>query len=544
MALASTLAAQTYADLILTNGKIWTGNTAQPQAEAVACAGGRIVAVGAAAEVAHWAGPRTRTIDLAGRRVVPGFNDAHVHFFDGGSALSGVQLRDASSQAEFRERIRAFAATLPPGRWILDGDWDHERWTPAQLPTRQLIDESAGDHPVFVNRLDGHMSLANSLALKLAGITRNMPDPPGGTIVRDAAGEPTGVLKDAAMAAVNRVIPAPSQDQILDALRAAMRYAAENGVTSVQDMSAAPAILRAYQRLLAAGELNVRVSGHQPLADWQRLANVGVLAGFGGPMLHIGGLKGFADGSLGSTTALLFEPYLDAPNTSGLANEEMIPETKMRAPHPGRGPRRPADLRPRHRRQSQSPDPQYVRGRRSGQRPARPALPHRARAAPAGRPTSRASPRSTSSPPCSRIICIDDGRWAEKRIGPERAKTTYAFRSLLDSGAVLAFGSDWDVAPMDALMGIYAAATRRTLDGKRPGGWVPEQKITVAEAVRAYTLGSAYASFEERIKGTIEPGKLADMAVLSADIFAIDPVEIQNAKVTLTVFDGRIVYQR
>ncbi len=329
MALASTLAAQTYADLILTHGKIWTGNAAQPEAEAVACAGGRIVAVGAAAEVAKWAGPRTRTIDLAGRRVVPGFNDAHVHFFDGGSALSGVQLRDAASEAEFRDRIRAFAATLPAGRWILGGDWDHERWTPARLPTRQLIDQAAGDHPVFVNRLDGHMSLANSVALKLAGVTRNTPDPPGGTIVRDAAGEPTGVLKDAAMAAVNRVIPAPSQEQILDALRAAMRYAAQNGVTSVQDMSAAPAILRAYQHLLAAGELTVRVSGHQPLADWQRLANVGLLAGFGGPMLHIGGLKGFADGSLGSTTALFFDPYLDAPSTSGLANEEMIPESKM-----------------------------------------------------------------------------------------------------------------------------------------------------------------------------------------------------------------------
>lgn len=543
MALASTLAAQTYADLILTNGKIWTGNTAQPQAEAVACAGGRIVAVGAAAEVAHWAGPRTRTIDLAGRRVVPGFNDAHVHFFDGGSALSGVQLRDASSQAEFRERIRAFAATLPPGRWILDGDWDHERWTPAQLPTRQLIDESAGDHPVFVNRLDGHMSLANSLALKLAGITRNMPDPPGGTIVRDAAGEPTGVLKDAAMAAVNRVIPAPSQDQILDALRAAMRYAAENGVTSVQDMSAAPAILRAYQRLLAAGELNVRVSGHQPLADWQRLANVGVLAGFGGPMLHIGGLKGFADGSLGSTTALLFEPYLDAPNTSGLANEEMIPESKM-ARHILDADRAGLQIsvhaigdKANHLILNMYEAAEAA----NGPRDRRFRIEHAQHLLAADIPRFAALHVIASMQP---YHLIDDGRWAEKRIGPERAKTTYAFRSLLDSGAVLAFGSDWDVAPMDALMGIYAAATRRTLDGKRPGGWVPEQKITVAEAVRAYTWGSAYASFEERIKGTIEPGKLADMAVLSADIFAIDPVEIQNAKVTLTVFDGRIVYQR
>jgi predicted amidohydrolase YtcJ len=543
MAMASTLAAQTYADLILTNGKIWTGNAAQPQAEAVACAGGRVAAVGAAADVAQWAGPRTRTVDLAGRRVVPGFNDAHVHFFDGGSALSSVQLRDASSEAEFRERIRAFASKSPAGRWILDGNWDHERWTPARLPTRQLIDEAAGDHPVFVNRLDGHMSLANSLALKIAGITRNTPDPPGGTIVRDAAGEPTGVLKDAAQAAVERVIPAPSQAQILDALRAAMRYAAENGVTSVQDMSAEPAILRAYQRLLAAGELTVRVSGHQPLAGWQRLANVGVLAGFGGPMLHIGGLKGFADGSLGSTTALFFDPYLDAPSTSGLAGEEMIPESKM-ARHILAADRAGLQIsvhaigdKANHLILNMYEEAEKANGARDR----RFRIEHAQHLLKADIPRFAALHVIASMQP---YHCIDDGRWAEKRIGPERAKTTYAFRSLLDSGAVLAFGSDWSVAPMDALMGIYAAATRRTLDGKRPGGWVPEQKITVAEAVRAYTWGSAYASFEESIKGTLEPGKLADMAVLSEDIFTIDPVEIQSAKVTMTVFDGRIVYQR
>src|SRR5271157_737253 len=329
MTFASALAAQPYADLILTNGKIWTVDAAQPRAEAVASVGGRIAAVGAAAEIGEWAGPKTRIVDLAGKLVVPGFNDAHVHFFTGGQSLASVQLRDAPSEAEFRERIRQFAARLPQGRWILHGDWDHENWTPARLPTRQSIDEAAGGHPVFINRLDGHMSLANSAALKLAGVTRNTPDPPGGTIVRDSAGDPTGILKDAAMDAVERVIPAPSDDEIAEAVRAAMRYAAENGVTSVQDMSASPEVLRAYQRLLQRGELTVRISGHQPLARWKRLADIGILAGFGGPMLHIGGLKGFADGSLGSTTALFYEPYTDAPQTSGLANDEMIPESKM-----------------------------------------------------------------------------------------------------------------------------------------------------------------------------------------------------------------------
>ena len=528
--------------LVLTNGKIWTGSQAQPQAEAVACLNGRIVAVGSSAEVLRSAGPRTEVIDLGGKLVVPGFNDAHVHFYDGGSDLSGVQLRDAKSEAEFRERIRRFAAQLPKGRWILGGEWDHENWTPARLPTRQLIDEAAGDHPVFVSRLDGHMALANSLALKLAGITRDTPDPPGGTIVRDSNGEPAGVLKDAAKAAVERIIPAPSEEEIDDAIRAAMRYAAENGVTSVQDVSAAPPYLRVYQKLLQRGELTVRISGHQPLADWKRLAGVGILANFGGPMLHIGALKGFADGSLGSTTALFFEPYLDAPSTSGLANDEMIPESKML----------------RH----------IVDADRAGLQVAVHAIGDKAnhlvlnffeQAITANGPRDRRFRiehaqhlRADDIPRFAKLgviasmqpyHAIDDGRWAEKRIGPERARRTYAFRSLLDAGAILAFGSDWDVAPMIPLSGIYGAVTRRTLDGKHPGGWVPEQKITVSEALRAYTWGSAYASFEEKIKGAIEPGKLADMVVLSRDILTIDPAEIADVKVLMTVFDGKVIYR-
>jgi predicted amidohydrolase YtcJ len=543
VALASTLAAQSYADLILTNGKIWTVNAAQPQAEAVALIGSRIVAVGSSADIRKWAGPKTEVVDLAGKLVVPGFNDAHVHFYTGGAHLANVQLRDAKSEAEFRERIRKFAAGLPKGRWIEGGDWDHENWTPARLPTRQLIDEAAGDHPVFVNRLDGHMSLANSVALKLAGITRNTPDPPGGAIVRDANGEPTGVLKDAAMDAVDRVIPEPSEDEIATAIRAAMRYAAENGVTSVQDMSASPEIFRVYQKLLKTGELTVRISGHQPLASWKRLADIGLLDGFGGPNLHIGGLKGFADGSLGSTTALFFDPYLDAPNTSGLANDEMIPESKMYqhildADHAG--------LQVAVHAIGDKANHNILNlfeeaGNKNGSRDRRFRIEHAQHLRTDDIARFAKLHVVASMQP---YHAIDDGRWAEKRIGPARAKGTYAFRTLLDSGAVLAFGSDWHVAPMEPIMGIYAAATRRTLDGKHPNGWVPEQKITVAEAIRAYTWGSAYASFEDNIKGAIEPGKLADMAVLSSDILTIDPATIDKVKVAITVFDGKAIYRR
>jgi len=535
--------AQPAADLVLLNGNVWTVNGSQPRAQAVACRGGRIAAVGSNGEIRPWIGPATRVIDLAGKLVLPGFNDAHVHFFSGGESLAGVQLRHAKSEDEFRQRIAAFAATLPAGRWITGGNWDHENWSPARLPTRQLIDAAAAGHPVFVNRLDGHMALADSQALKLAGITRETPDPPGGTIVRDAAGEPTGVLKDAAMDRVYRVIPAASAGQIADALRAAMRYAAENGVTSVQDMSASPDVLRVYQDLLERGELTVRVYGFQPLSTWQRLAAVGLHAAFGGDRLRIGGLKGFADGSLGSTTALFFEPYLDAPNTSGLANSEMIPETRMQG-HILEADRAGLQVavhaigdKANH----------IVLGmyeeaaRQDGARDRRFRIEHAQHLRMDDIPRFGKLRVIASMQP---YHLIDDGRWAEKRIGPERAKGAYAFRTLLDSGAVLAFGSDWDVAPMEPLMGIYAAATRRTLDGKHPGGWVPEQKIGVAEAIRAYTMGSAYASFDEKWKGSIEPGKLADLVVVPDDILGIAPEDIAKTRVETTVFDGKVIFER
>lgn len=533
--------AQLTADLILFNGKIWTGNARQPEAEALACFGNRIVGVGTTAQIRKLAGANTRVIDLKGRRAVPGFNDAHVHFFDGGAGLASVQLRDAKTPAEFRDRIGAFAKKLPKGRWVLNGNWDHENWQPAALPARQLIDAVTPDNPVFINRLDGHMCLANSLALKLAGVTRTTPDPPGGTIVRDAQGEPTGVLKDAAMNFVYSVIPNPTAEEIAEALKAAMRYAAENGVTSVQDMSASPDVLAVYQRLLQRGELTVRVSGHQPLSQWERLARIGIQASFGSDKLKIGGLKGFADGSLGSTTALFFESYLDDPKTAGLPSDEMVKEAEMRDRVIA------ADKAGLHLaihaigdKANQTILDFYAAAvQANGPRDRRFRIEHAQHLRPAEIKRFATQQVIASMQP---YHAIDDGRWAENRIGPERAKGTYAFRALLDAGAVLAFGSDWFVAPMEPLMGIYAAVTRRTLDGKHPNGWVPEQKVTVAEAVRAFTYGSAYASFDETVKGTLEVGKLADLAVLSADIFRIDPVQIEKAKVVLTVFDGKVIY--
>ncbi|MBV9303472.1 MAG: amidohydrolase [Acidobacteriaceae bacterium] len=538
--LGMSLHAQQPVTLLLINGKIWTVNPEQKEAEAVAIRGNRIVAVGSTSEILKLKESGTEVIDLDGRRVLPGFDDAHVHFFSGGSNLAGPQLRYAKSQEEFRATLAEFAQHTPRGQWITGGDWDHENWTPARLPTRQLIDNVTKDWPVFVNRLDGHMSLANSVALKLAGVNRNTKDVPGGVIVRDSEGNPTGILKDAAQGLVERVIPAPSQEQIRKAIKAAQAYANANGVTSVQDMSASPDVFRTYQTMLHKGELTVRISGHQPLVSWQRLANIGLVADFGNETLHIGGLKGFADGSLGSTTAWFFQPYLDAPNTSGIASAELVhPESIWANIEHADAAGLQIAIHAIGDRANNTILRFYERlEREHGERDRRLRIEHAQHLQPSDVPRFGRLHVIASMQP---YHCIDDGRWAEKRIGPERAKTTYAFRSLLDSGATLAFGSDWDVAPMNVLMGIYGAVTRRTLDGKHPNGWVPEQKITVEEAVRAYTMGSAYASFEEKIKGSIEPGKLADLVVLSDDIFSIDPVKIADTKVLMTIFDGRVV---
>ena len=535
--------AQAPADLVLRNGKIWTVNEKQPEAEAVAVLGNRIIAVGSNLEIRKFIGKQTRVIDLQNRRVVPGFNDAHVHFFNGGAGLASVQLRDAKTQDEFKNRIAAFAAKIPSGRWILEGNWDHENWSPANLPTRELIDAVTQNNPVFVQRLDGHMALANSAALKLAGITKATPDPAGGIVVRDANGEPTGVLKDAAMNLVYRVIPDPSAVEITDVVQAAMQYAAENGVTSVQDMSASPDVLRVYQQLLARNELTVRIYAHQALARWQLLSMVGVRAAFGGDKLKIGGLKGFADGSLGSTTAWLFAPYLDAPNTSGLASDELVDEKSMRDRILGADR---AGLQIAIHAIGDKANNKILSlfaeaEKQNGARDRRFRIEHSQHLRSEEIAAFAAQKVIASMQP---YHAIDDGRWAENRIGADRAKGTYAFRSLLDAGVVLAFGSDWFVAPMEPLMGIYAAVTRRTLDGKRPNGWIPEQKISVAEAIRAYTMGSAYASFDEKEKGSITVGKLADFAVLSADILRINPAAIDKTKVVMTIFDGKVIFEQ
>lgn len=530
------------ADLVLLNGKIWTGHSQQPWAQAIAVRGDRILAVGSVEQVRSLVDRHTEVIDLQGKLALPGFIDNHTHFMSGGFQLLTVSLRDAATQQEFARRLGEQAASLPPGRWITGGEWDHENWPGAPLPRKEWIDPLTKHNPVFVTRLDGHMGLANSLALRLAGITKRTKDPPGGTIVRDpATGEPTGVLKDAAMDLVWRVIPPPSEQEQDQALRAAMKEAARVGVTSIHDITSW-ADWEVYRRFHRRGELTVRIYARTPIASWQRQRDYIARHGAGDHWLRLGGLKGFADGSLGSTTALFFEPYLDAPHASGLWHEDMLPPERMKqrvaaADKAGL----PVSIHAIGDRANKVLLDLFEQvSRENGPRDRRFRIEHAQHLRPEDIPRFAQLGVIPSMQP---YHAIDDGRWAEKRIGRQRCKTTYAFRSLLDAGARLSFGSDWNVAPLSPLLGIDAAVTRRTIDGQHPQGWVPEQKISVQEAVRAYTINNAYAEFAEQHKGTLEPGKLADIVVLSQDIFTIDPHQIVTTQVIYTIVGGRIVWK-
>ena len=529
------------ATLAIVNARIWTGDPARPWAEALAANRDLITAVGTTDEIRRVASG-AEIIDAGGKLVLPGFIDTHVHFVTGGFRLASVQLRDAKTRDEFVSRIKAFAATVPPGTWITGGDWDHSHWG-GELPSREWIDAATPDHPVWINRLDGHMSLANSAALKAAGVTRATRDVAGGEIVRDARGEPTGVLKDNAMELVDKAAPPPSPEMEDRGLLAAMKYVNERGVTSVHNMGTWGE-LETFARAHKKNALTTRIYSAVPLASWERLRDVvqarthGGDDGRGDAWLRVGALKGFVDGSLGSHTAAFHEPFKDSPKDRGLLvnTPENLYTWISGADKAGLhvmvhaiGDRANGLLLDIYERVAKE----------NGQKDRRFRIEHAQHLAPADIPRFAALGVIPSMQP---YHAIDDGRWAEQFIG-DRIKTTYAFRDLLDQNARLAFGSDWFVAPPTPLEGIYAAVTRRTLDDKNPGGWVPAQKITVEEAVRAYTSNAAYASFEESRKGSLMTGRLADFVMLNRNIFDIPPEQIRDAKVQLTAVGGKIVYR-
>jgi len=528
-------------DLVLVNGKVWTGDPGRPWAEAVAVRDGKIVMVGTAAEARRLSPSGTKLVDLGGSLVLPGFIDSHTHFLAGGFSLKSIQLRDAKDRQDFAGRIAAKARELGPGRWILNGEWDHQQLNPVEMPRKDWIDAVTPDNPVCVSRLDGHMVLANSLALRLAGVTKDTPVPPGGEIDRDAAtGELTGILKDTAADLVFAGIPEPSFAEKLEAAEASIRHAAENGVTSVDEMADA-ASFEVFEELARLGRLTTRVHVYIPITEVGALARLKLKSPFGSPYLQIAGLKGFMDGSLGSATAYFFEPYTDDPKTFGLLHGQMFPEGVMetRILEADRAGLQLAIHAIGDRANSMLLDMYEKAVAANGPRDRRWRVEHAQHLRPADIVRFGKLGLIAAVQP---YHVIDDGRWAEKKIGPERVKTTYAFESLRRAGAVLAFSSDWTVAPLSPILGIYAAVTRRTLDGKNPGGWVPEEKVPVEEAVRAYTVNGAWVQFAEAAKGSIERGKLADLVVLDRDIFTIPPEEIVRAKVRMTIFDGRIIY--
>jgi len=524
------------ASLAVTGARVWTGNPDQPWAEAVATDSERIVAVGSNEEISALVGDTTEVISVSGSMLVPGFIDTHVHFITGGTGLASVQLRDAATPEEFTKRIGEFATGLEAGEWMLVGTWDHENWG-GELPRRDWIDAVTPGNPVWINRLDGHMGLANSNALELAGIDADTPDVAGGEIVRDPDGRPTGILKDNAMTLIENAVPAAGEVQLDRQAAAAMRYVAANGVTTVHDMAGWDS-LATYRRAHENGSMITRVYSVVQLPDWEKLRDEVAANGRGDDWLRIGGLKAMMDGSLGSHTAAFLEPFTDAPDERGLLIQDLakVRQWVSGADSAGLqvmvhaiGDRAIRDLL----------DIFLDVAEANGERDRRFRIEHAQHIHPDDLPRFAAQDVIASMQP---YHAIDDGRWADKVIGRERAKTTYAFRSLIESGAHVAFGSDWFVAPATPIEGIYAAVTRRTLDEANPDGWVPEQKIYVEQALRAYTYEGAYASFEEDVKGTLKPGMLADFVLLDRDLTSIPPETIRDTKILKTVVGGKVVY--
>lgn len=524
------------ADTIYFNAKIWTADSSQPWADVMAVKGNEIVYVGKGFN--NYDTASAKMVDLQGKLVVPGFIDNHTHFLNGGYQLASVDLKAARTPKEFISIMKEFCSRHTDDRWIQGGNWDHEAWG-GELPKKEWIDSVTGNHPVFVSRYDGHMAFANSKALELAGINKNTAVPPGGEIVKTAGGELTGIFKDEAMNLISRVIPDPSKKELDESLDRAVQHAFENGVTQIHDMGSYGGWLdlETFRRNYRNKNLDLRIYSFVALSTWKKLDSFCKKEGKGDDMLRWGGVKGFVDGSLGSTTAWFYQPFLDAPHTSGLYVTDTVDLRKWILSADSSGLHVAVHAIGDRANDFLLKIYDEAEKRKPGD--------HRFRIEHAQHLTQPAISKFSSLhviPSMQPYHAIDDGRWAYKRLDDARLRGTYAFKSLLETNAQLTFGSDWAVAPLVPLEGIYAAVTRRTLDDKNPGGWYPEQKISVEQALRCYTINNAYAGYQENKLGMLKTGMMADFVVLNDNIFEINPEKIKEVKVLQTVVNGKEVF--
>ncbi|MBA4156287.1 MAG: amidohydrolase [Gemmatimonadetes bacterium] len=538
------------AELVLHGGTVFLADEGDTRVTGLAIRDGRIVAAGTDAEVRALAGPSTQVIDLQGRLVTPGFNDAHIHFAPGGAALLAVDLLGTTSLAEIEQRVATAAAAAAPGEWILGRGWDHTRLPEQELgpggwPTRSVLDRAAPENPVVLTRVDGHVSWANTPALQIAGVTRTTPTPAGGEIVRDpATREATGIFTESAMSLVGRHVPDPTPAQVRRGVHAALEMAARTGVTSVQT-SASALDVRTYRELHDADSLTVRVYAWHPLemAHIAAFRRLGVTAGHGDEWLRVGMLKGYSDGTLGSRTAYMLQPFADDASTRGLPQYPVAQLDSLVQAADAAGLQvilhAIGDAANR-----QVLDAFERAARQNGARARRHRIEHAQILDPADIPRFASLGVIASMQPTH---ATSDMRWVETRIGHERAvQGAYAWRSLLDAGATVIFGTDFPVEPMPPVEGIYSAVTRQSREepGTPVGGWLPEQRLTREEAIRLYTAAPAYGEWEEERKGTLQPGMLADLVVWSADLLSVPEQQILDAEPVLTVVGGRIVYRR
>ncbi|MET0536299.1 MAG: amidohydrolase [Steroidobacter sp.] len=531
-------AAESPLDIAYVNARVWTGQRDVPLASAVGIAGNRIATVGTNDRIRKLASKKTRIVDLRGAFVMPGFIDNHTHFLRASFMLSAPELRTAKTREELIERIGKSARALRPGQWLQGGNWDEQMWG-GELPSREWIDPVTPNTPVAVVRSDQHLALLNSLALRLARIDRNTPDPEGGLIIRDSKGEPTGLLKDKATNLLDNVIPAPSDADVDAAIGVGSKHALSKGVTQVHVTELDWVTHDSLRRLRKQNKTSMRFYSFVPLEDWQRMDALVKAEGRGDDWVRWGALKGLVDGSLGSRTAVFREPYADNPANRGIYRTppdrlfEYIKSADAAGLHitvhaiGDEGNDKLLDM-----------FEAVATG--NGPRDRRFRIEHAQHLLATDIPRFAKQNVIASMQP---YHAIDDGRWAMKPLGPERLHGAWAIRSLLDAKARVTFGSDWPVAPIDPLLGIAAAVLRQTTDGANPNGWVPEQRISVQEALTAYTTANAHAGFQEDRLGLIQSGYLADLTILDTDLTACAPEQISRAKVLTTLVDGQARFE-